>query len=237
MKTTARAALALCLLAFCFWGRGAQAQETNLANLQIEQKPKELSSAYGQLFSVQAQGFQPQSLRIDNGTYIFNYVSPDGSPMRSFLLELGWAPKLLEWHGAFYLEGQFAFSLFHGGAAEVSDLPQLDSVSYSLFLFGLDTRIMYAATWFPWKLLIPFFDGGYLYSILYQPGYSGLESAQLGVGNAVASLGLRFWLNRQSSQEGGPPFFLILRLNRVFSRAGDVNLGSTALSGGLSLGL
>lgn len=213
------------------------ARETDIPNIQIEQKPPEVSSAYSQLFFIQVQYFQPEFIQVDNGTYAFNYSSKT-HPLRSFLLELGWAPELFQWHGSFYLEEQLAFSLFHGGIFQVSNLPALSGTSYSLFLFGLDTRLMYAMTGFPWKRWIPFLDLGYQYSTFYQGGDSGLEAAQGGVGNIVAGGGFRFWLNRQQSQqEGVLPFFLNFRLNHIFSSPGSLNLGSTGISGGMSLGL
>jgi hypothetical protein len=218
-------------------GRECPARETELQEIAIENTPVPLSSAYTQLFTFQLQPFQPSSLRIDNGTYIFDYTGSDGNVMSSWLLEFGWAPKLLDWNGAFYLEEQLATSIFHGGSAEVTDLLPIKGSSFSLFMVGFDTRLAYAATWFPLPRWVPFVEAGYLYSILYQAGTNGLESAQLGVGNAVAALGVRFWLNRPDTPDGRPPFFLTLRLNHVFSSPADVDLGSTALSGGLSLGL
>jgi len=215
----------------------AKVQTTELAQIPIETNPQQITSAYGQLLTLQVQSFHPTSLQVSNGTYAFNYIDSKSNTLSTILFEMGWAPKLFDFFGSFYVEELLNFAPFHGGTAVVSDLPALSYSTYSLFIIGLSTRIMYAATWLPWKLLIPFLDVGYQYSIFYQTGSSGLESAQGGVSNTVGALGLRFWLNQTEPFKNSPPLFLILRLNQIFSNPGSVNLESTSLSGGLSLGL
>jgi hypothetical protein len=104
-------------------------------------------------------------------------------------------------------------------------------------VLGIDARLMYAGDWFPWKPLIPFVDGGYRYSVFYQPGQGGLDAAEGGVGNPVAGLGLRFWLNRRASLNGSTPFFLSAKAERVFPAQNSLNLAATSFFGGLSIGL
>ena len=215
----------------------AYGDETNISNIDINQKPNEITSGYDQIFTLQIGRFAPDSLQLDNGTYTFTYGNSEVDPVSSFLGELGWAPKLLSFAGAFYLEENLCFSIFHGGAGQSAELPPLSNATYSLLLFGFDTRLMYAATWFPIRRLIPFADGGYQYTIYYQPGSSGFESAQGGVGNLAAGAGLRVWLNPASSMAGFPPFFISAKVNRIFPASNGVNLGSTSFLGGVSIGL
>jgi hypothetical protein len=204
--------------------------------IQIDQTPKYTSSSsYDQLVTLQFGQFRPQSLQIANGIYSFNY----GNQTSSFMGEAGWAIQLLHTYGSFFFEENLAFSTFSGNAIQNqgSNL-QISSGSYSLYLFGFDTRLMYAADWFPVKWVIPFADGGYQYTVYDQSASSGVESVQGGVGNFVAGGGLRLWLNRGSSLSGGStPLYLSAKFNKIFSNSGSLDLASTSFFGGVSLGL
>jgi hypothetical protein len=205
-----------------------------VANIRIEEPALHSTSSYDQLVSFQFGQYHPQSTQISNGTYNFDYGTG-----HTFTGELGWALKLMEpgaHFGAFYLEEGLAFSSFSGNI-QTNPSVQLSANSYSLYLFGLDSRVMYAAEWFPWKSLVPFADGGYQYTFYYQPGSSGLESVNGGVGNFVAGGGARLWLNRDGSIRGAMPIFITAKVNRIFPQANTLNLASTSFLGGLTLGL
>jgi hypothetical protein len=209
--------------------------DIDAASIQIDQPSKSRSSSSDQLLTLQFEQFRPQSVQIDNGSYAFDY----GKQISSFLGEVGWAGKLVDFHGSFYFEENLAFSTFTGNISRNSGgaQPSLGSSSYSLYLFGLDTRLMYAADWFPAKWLIPFIDGGYQYTAYYQPASTGLESVQGGVGNFVSGGGMRFWLNRRSSLENGNnPIYLSAKYNKIFNSASSLNLASSSVLGGMSLG-
>jgi hypothetical protein len=204
-------------------------------SMQVEEPPKHTSSSYDQLITLQLGEFRPQSIQIANGIYNFDY----GNQVSSFMGEAGWAIKLLKTKGTFYFEENFAFSTFSGSTTQSSNQDlQVQSQSFSLYLFGFDTRLMYAADWFPEKWVIPFADAGYQYTIYDQSASAGVESAQGGVGNFVAGGGLRFWLNRSSSLDGGDmPLFLSAKVNRIFSSGNSLDLASTSFLGGVSVGL
>jgi hypothetical protein len=178
--------------------------------------------------------FTPNALQTTNGAYTFNYGH--GS---SFLAEGGWAMKILNVGasgGSFYFEENLGFSSFSGNSVQNSSAPT-GSSSYTLDLFAFDTRLMYAADWFPISIITPFVDGGYQYSIYFQPGTSGLDSTEGGVGNPVAGAGARILLNRGAFISGGSPIYLSGKYNRIFSVSNSVDLASSSFMGGLSLGL
>jgi hypothetical protein len=199
---------------------------------KVPQVAAPASDSPDQLLTLQFQQFQPKAVQVDNGSYNFNY----GNQISSFLGEAGWAGKLLDFHGAFYFEENLAFSTFSGNVSS-SSTAQPGSSSYSLYLLGLDTRLMYAADWFPVKWLIPFGDAGYQYSVYYQPSSSGSESVEGGVGNFVAGGGVRIWVNRHASlNSGNSPIYLSAKYNKIFSSGGSLDLASASFLGGLSLG-
>jgi len=203
-----------------------------LSSIKIEEPPVNTSSASDQLFTFSVGSFQPDSVLVSNGSYQFDY----GSHPTSFQAQASWALKVVDLAGGIYFEGSIGFSTFSGNAVQGAG-SDLTSSSYGLGLLGLDARAMYAGDWFPWKPLVPFVDAGYRYSVYYQPGASGLESAQGGVGNPVAGAGLRFWLNRHASMTGSTPLYLTAKVDRIFPAQQSVNLGSTSLFGGISIGL
>jgi hypothetical protein len=212
------------------------ADTTDLSALQstikIEEPVTQTNATYDQLVTLQFGSFKPASVQITNGSYRFNY----GNNISSYMGEAGWALRLFELGGAFYIEENLAFAEFSGSAVENASV-QPGGTSYSMDLFGFDTRLMYAADWFPWKPLVPFIDGGYQYSIYFQPGTSGLDSVSGGVGNPVAAGGLRLWLNRAASLNGNHPVFLMAKVNRIFGTSNSVDLESTSFFGGVSFGL
>jgi hypothetical protein len=204
-----------------------------ISSMKITEPAKHKSSSYDQMVTFGISEFKPKALSFSNGTYGFNY---GGSP-DSVLGSVGWAIKLFGGMGAMYLEENFGFTTLNGDVSQSQGV-KLSANNYSLYMFAFDTRLMYAGDWFPWKRLVPFIDGGYQYAIYYQPASSGLESAQGGVANPVAGLGLRFWLNRDSSLAvGRTPVFLIAKANRVFNADNSVNLAQTSVMGGLAIGL
>jgi hypothetical protein len=187
-----------------------------------------------QLVTLQIGQFTPNSIQTSNGAYNFNYGHGT-----SFLAEGGWALKILSAGtsgGSFYFEENLAYSSFSGNSVQNVSVPN-GSSSYTLDLFGFDTRLMYAADWFPLTWITPFVDGGYQLSIYYQPGSSGLDSTEGGVGNPVAGAGARILLNPGAFTSGGNPIYLSGKYNRIFSVSNSVDLASSSFMGGLSLGL
>jgi hypothetical protein len=213
----------------------AQAEEATMSNIKIEEPAHSESSVTSsdQFVSIAFGAFSPNSVQISNGTNQFNY----GSKISTYMGQAGWGIKLFDLGGAFYFEENLGFSELSGNAVGSGPGQTTASSSYSVDFFGLDTRLMYAADWFPWKRLIPFVDGGYLYTFYYQPGSSGLDSVSGGVGNPVAGGGLRFWLNRSSAMNGARPVFLTAKVNRIFTTSNSVDLSSTSVFGGVSFGL
>lgn len=210
----------------------AFADEETAASVKIDEPLANTSSSVDQLLTISLGSFQPESVLVANGSYVFDY----GTHPASFQAQAGWAFKLFEMYGGFYLEGTVALSTFKGNAIQGAG-STLAASSYSLGLLGLDSRLMYSGDWFPWKRLVPFVDGGFRYSVYYQPGDSGLESVEGGVGNPVMGAGLRLWLNRDSSLAGNMPWFLSARVDRIFPVADSMNLASLSVYGGISLGL
>lgn len=228
---------------------GARADEAGVKetaeSIKIEEPTSSASSAdmsleangtrkVDQLVTLQVGQFTPNSIQTSNGSYNFSYGH--GS---SFLAEGGWALKILDVGssgGSFYFEENLAFSSFSGNSVQGA-ATSTGSSSYTLDLFGFDTRIMYTADWFPWKIVTPFADGGFQYSIYYQPGSSGFDSAEGGVGNPVAGVGARILLNRGAFVGGSNPVYLSGKYNRIFSVSNSVDLASSSFMGGLSLGL
>jgi hypothetical protein len=215
----------------------ARAEEATMSNIKIEDQSHTESSVTSsdQFVSLAFAPFAPASVQISNGAYNFNY----GQKTSTYMGQAGWGIKLFDLGGAFYFEENLGFSQLSGNTINEAGAQAANS-SYSVDFFGFDTRLMYEASWFPWKRLVPFVDGGYLYTIYYQPGNSGLDSVSGGVGNPVAGGGLRFWLNRQSAMNGAHPVFLTGKVNRIFTSSNSVNsvdLTSTSVFGGVSFGL
>jgi hypothetical protein len=212
----------------------AHAEEATMSNIKIEEPTHSESSVTSsdQFVSLSFGSFSPNSVQISNGTNQFNY----GDKASTYMGQAGWGIKLFDLGGAFYFEESLGFSELSGNAV-TGPGGQAASASYSVDFFGIDTRLMYQASWFPWKRLIPFVDGGYLYTLYYQPGSSGLDSVSGGVGNPVAGGGLRFWLNRASSMNGAHPVLLTAKVNRIFTSSNSVDLTSTSVFGGVSFGL
>ena len=181
------------------------------------------SQTYHQMFSIQAGPFQPKSAVISNGSYAFDY----GSATHSFLLEAGWSAHLFWAFGNFYFNENFAYSQLSGVAPPAAIAGNTDS-SLSVNLFGLDTRLVDAFEWFPVHWIIPFVEGGYQYTFYNQSGSVDLDSVQGGVGNPVAGVGVRFWMNHQSttridavhSYEAFPVFFTV-KWNRIFPNSSN----------------
>jgi hypothetical protein len=227
--------LSVLALTAAFQTQAALAEDgepATLSSIKIDDAPFNSSSASDQLFTFSLGSFQPSSVVVSNGSYQFDY----GSRPTSFQAQASWALKLADLAGGLYVETTLAFSTFSGTAIQ-NPGSQLTSSSYGLGLFGLDARMMYAGAWFPWKPLVPFVDAGYRYSVFYQPGASGLESAEGGVGNPVAGAGLRLWLNRHASMGGSTPLYLTAKVDRIFPVDQNVNLASTTLYGGIAIGL
>lgn len=209
-----------------------QGPEASASNIRIEEPATHESPACDQFFTFALGAFSPESVAVSNGTYTFDY----GSHPATYQAQASWALKLLPAAGGFYFEGTVAFSSFSGSAVQ-NPSSGLATSSYAMGLLGLDARMMYSLDALPVRWLSPFADAGYRYSIFYQPGASGLESVEGGVGNPVASAGLRFWVNRRSSMAGGTPWFLTAKVERVFPQTDSLNLASTSLYGGITLGL
>lgn len=197
------------------------------------------SASYDQLISVEAGPIHPGSLDISNGSYDFRYGD---ASLDSYLLEIGWSANLFHFLGSVHLKESLALTRFSGGV-QGSQIGAGDQ-TMAVNLIGFDTRISHDWDWFPWKSLVPFVEAGYQYTLYYQSGSSDLESAQGGVGNAVAGAGLRLWLNRSASLSGDHvnryaafPVFLTARVNRIFTNPGGLDLASTSFMGGVSFGL
>jgi hypothetical protein len=216
---------------------GVARADIDVSQIKIEQPPKEDkdSSPYDQLLNVQFGSFSPQSVQISNGSYNFNYGGAS-----SLLGEVGWAGKLFNAWGSVYFEENVGFTTFSGNVSQSSSgqgMPSINS-SYSVYFLILDSRLMYTADYFPVKWAVPFADAGYQYAFYYQGASSGLQSVEGGAGNFVSGAGMRFWLNRRASLErGGMPLFLMAKYNHVFSSGGSLDLASSSVMGGVSLGL
>ena len=194
---------------------------------------------FSQLISLEVGPFRPGSLAISNGSYSFKYGDDS---LDSYLVELGWSARLFHLLGSVYIKENLAMTRFagtvQGGQAGT------DGQTMSVSLIGFDTRISHEWDWFPWKSVIPYIDGGYQYTLYYQSGSTDLESAQGGVGNAVAGAGVRLWLNRSSSESSDHvkrysafPIFLTASVNRIFANPAGLNLDSTSFMGGVTFGL
>jgi hypothetical protein len=210
------------------------------AILQTAPFAKADDAGTSQLFSLQAGAFRPDSVALSNGSYAFDYGHDS---LGSFLAEAGWSARLFRFHGAFSIEENLAFTTFSADSNSIS-ASSVTGNSITVNMLGFDTRLMYSIDVFPWKRLIPFVDAGYQYTLYYQSGASDLESVQGGVGNFAAGGGLRFWLNRDSSLAADHvnrfssfPFFITAKVNRIFPQSGPINLSSTTLLGGISVGL
>jgi hypothetical protein len=217
----------------CFAGDGSGGEMANLSNIKIEEPTLHPTSSWDQMAMIEFGKFTPSSVQVTNGSYRFNY----GNNASTYMGEAGWALKLFSFGGSFYVQEGLAFSALSGSAMNNSNAQPVSS-SYTLDLFGLDSRLVYAADWFPWKPLIPFAEGGYQLTVFYQGGSSGLDSVSGSVGNPVAGAGLRLWLNRRASMSGNSlPVFLVGKANRIFTSSNDVNLAATSFLGGVSFGL
>jgi hypothetical protein len=197
-------------------------------------------SPYNQLVSIQAGPFRPASLVLSNGSYVFDY---NATSLDSYMVEAGWAARLLGLGGSWFLEENLAFSSF-SGALKPLQTSTAAPETLSAYLLGLDSRVMWAWDWFPWKSLIPFVDGGVQWSFYYQSGTSDLESTQGNIANFVAGAGARLWLNRASSMSqdhvnrfAAFPLFITAKVNHIFPQDNGVNLSSTDFMAGLSVGL
>jgi hypothetical protein len=220
-----------------FAAGGARADEIPLISaVRIEEPPRHLDASYDQLIGVQFGPYTPASVRTSNGTYSFDYS--DGQAT-SYLSQVGWALKLFNFGGTFYFEENVGFSMFGGSVVQGAIPAPLGSPSYSLYMIGFDTRLLYQVDAFPWKILVPYADAGFQEAVYYQTGGSGLDSLQGTVGNPVAGAGIRLWLNRGSSiSNGSVPIFLTAKFNRIFASSNsELNLASSSLFGGLTLGL
>ena len=199
-----------------------------------------VSSDYSQLFSIEAAPFHPRSLAISNGDYEFNYGS---NLQSSYEIEATWAMRLFRLFGTFSFSQGLAFA----GASATSDTTVHgveDSGQVSLMMMILDSRLVYSADWFPWRVIVPFVSGGYQYSLYYQSGRSDLESAEGGAGNIVGSAGARIWLNRGRIESGdyGHRFstsalYLTLRTDWVMANNQAMDLGERTYFAGLALAL
>jgi hypothetical protein len=197
-------------------------------------------SSYSQLVTLEAGPFRPAGIVLSNGSYSFEYGK---ETLDSYLVEAGWSDKLLNFLGGIYIQEGIGFSTFSGTAPTFQE-GTTTSRPLSAYLLSLDTRVMHAWEWFPWKRLIPFYEVGYQYTFYYQAGPSDLESSQGGVGNFVGAAGLRLWLNRNSSLSedhvnrfASFPIFLTAKVNHIFPQNNGVNLESTTLLAGLSFGI
>jgi hypothetical protein len=199
------------------------------------------STIYSQLLTISAGPLEPKSAVISNGSYAFNYGQ---AAQKSFLIEAGWSARLFWLFGGFYLNENFAYSQL-SGSPNSNAIGGANDTTLTANLFGFDTRLTYAAEWFPVHWIIPFAEGGYQYTFYNQSGSVDLDSASGGVGNMVAGAGLRFWLNRTNSQPTDTvhnhqalPIFLSFKWNRIFSNNADsLNLADSSYQGGISLGL
>lgn len=212
----------------------AFADISNTSSYDVPSEPR-----IQQLITLQAGEFHPASVAISNGSYSFNYSD---EALQTYFVELGWAAKLFNVLGGFYIEENLGFTTFNSAIAS-SSLPNSVGQPLSLNLLGFDTRLMYAMEWFPWHSFIPFGEAGYQYSLYYQSGPSDLESAQGSVGNPVVGAGFRLWLNRGSSissdhvsRFASVPVFLLAKYNRIFPTSSGLNLDSESFFGGLSIG-
>ena len=190
---------------------------------------------YSQMFTLEAGAFHPANLTLSNSTYNYRYA---GSSLNSYDIEPGWSIKLFHLLGAVYLEENLAFSTFSASVPGGTD-------NLSLFMLASDTRVKYSMEWFPLRAFIPFVEGGYRFSFLSQSGASDFESAQTTVGNFVAGAGVDLWINAMFGTShddvnlyGAMPVFLTAKVNRILGNgSSDVNLDSTSVLAGLSIGI
>ena len=207
----------------------AQAAETStLSATETDTHP------YNQTFSLQAGKYHPNAISISNSNAKYDY---SGNTLDSYLIEPGISMKLFHFLGAVSIEENLAISTFKGGLSS-------DGSALSLFTMGADTRLKHSWEWFPLRALIPYIEGGYQYTFYSQNGSSDLEAAQGSIGNFVAGAGFDIWLNEMFSPShdhvnkyGSVPLFLTTKLNHVFSTGSDVDLGSTSVLVGLSIGI
>jgi hypothetical protein len=199
------------------------------------------STIYSQLLTLSAGPLEPKSAVISNGSYAFDYGQ---AAQKLFLVEAGWSARLFWLFGGIYLNENFAYSQL-SGSPNGNAIGGSNDQSLTANLFGFDTRLAYAAEWFPVHWIIPFAEAGYQYTFYNQSGSVDLDSASGGVGNPVAGAGIRFWLNRASSEPTDTvhnhqalPIFLSLKWNRIFSNnASSLDLADSSYQGGISLGL
>jgi hypothetical protein len=198
------------------------------------------ASDYTQLFTVQVGTFSPHALTVSNGEYTFNYGNDS---LNSYMVEAGWNMRLFDLLGGWQLEEGLGFTSFTGSAQSIIQGTS-GMETLRLNLISLDSRIMYSMEWFPWKMLTPFADGGYQYTFFSQSGNSDLESVQGGVGNPVAGLGLRFWVNRASTVHGNfakrlsaIPVFITAKVNWVLPGDQNIDLSSRSYLAGVAVGL
>ena len=104
------------LLAIFAGSSVALADETNISSIQIEQKPKQVSSSYGQLFTLQAGSFAPDNLQLDNGSYVFNYGNSETQPGKLISGRVRLGAEALRAERRDYLEeGTWPSRCFTGG--------------------------------------------------------------------------------------------------------------------------
>ena len=199
-----------------------------------------------QLFSVEMGRLQPKSVMASNGDYNFEYNSDSlSAPM----VEVGWSIRLLSLGpvGALSFSEGLGYANFSGpGTSTSTGTSGVTSTSQDLHinLLSFDSRLVYTADWFPWKMLIPFASAGYQYTFFNQTGSSDLDSVQGGVGNLVYGAGLRFWVNRGQFTTGNfesryehIPFYLTARYNHISTNGQTMDLASDSYFGGIEVGL
>lgn len=240
LRTATQGVIGLAFCASLLLGVPGQVSQAQASESTDTAESFENISPYNQLVTVQAGPFRPASIALSNGSYAFNYGTES---LDSYMVEVGWSARVFKLIGSWSFEENIAFSSFTGALTTVQNSVS-GTQSLSAYMMGLDTRAMWAMDWFPWSSLIPFVDGGYQRTFYYQSGSSDLESAQGSVGNLVVGAGLRLWLNRTSSMSGDHvnrfaafPFFLTAKVNHIFPIDSGLNLSSTDIMAGLSVGL
>lgn len=217
--------------------------ETIVGKVEIESRSSENNGhPYDQLLTIQAGPYRPQSIRFTNANNnSFNYDEPSRG---SFVAELGWGIQLFRAGGtAFHLSESLSYANFrHKLPTSFAANPGNTSVTFHLF--GFDTRLSQSWETCPLASIVPFWEGGVLFSLYSQSGASDLVSAEGSTTNAVAGVGLRFWLNRAdsinptfSNRYNALPVFISAKVNHIFSNGSGVDPANTTVLGGVSVGL
>ncbi|MBI3541958.1 MAG: hypothetical protein HY075_01605 [Deltaproteobacteria bacterium] len=197
---------------------------------------------YDQLLTIQAGPYKPKSVAFTNWNN--NSFTYDDAALSTYLAQLGWSIQMFRVGGtAFYFGENLAYSSFS------LKLPQSlaanpGNQSVTMHMFGFDTRLAQAWETFPVAAIVPFWEGGFQYTLYNQSSPSDLTAGEGSATNLVAGLGLRIWVNRAASlstefpnRYQALPVFITAKINQIFSNKSGVDPSATSVLGGVSIGL